>query len=193
MAYQPPRAPPRFAVARISDQSELRRGITSPSAIFKHRSLFLGKEQKISADLSAFALCSNYRPLCYPPNICSGSERWQRHAQVALPAGTDRAMFQSAERYKASLASGALVASQRVSQIRRRARVLGQDAGARAQEASQRVLLSAGNKAQEASQRALQMVSDIKFEKPDTSCFALVGTALNLLNATTGAPRTERT
>jgi len=101
-------------------------------------------------------------------------------------------MFQSAERYKASLASGALVASQRVSQIRRRARVLGQDAGARAQEASQRVLLSAGNKAQEASQRALQMVSDIKFEKPDTSCFALVGTALNLLNATTGAPRTER-
>ena len=99
-------------------------------------------------------------------------------------------MFQSAERYKASLASGALVASQ---QIRRRARVLGQDAGARAQEASQRVLLSAGNKAQEASQRALQMVSDIKFEKPDTSCFALVGTALNLLNATTGAPRTERT
>ena len=100
-------------------------------------------------------------------------------------------MFQSAERYKASLSSGALVASQHASQIGRRARVLGQDAGAKARVASQRVLLTAGSKAQVASQRALQMVSDIKFEKPDTSCFALVGTALNLLNGTTGTPRTE--
>ena len=65
------------------------------------------------------------------------------------------------------------------------------DAGAKARVASQRVLLTAGSKAQVASQRALQMVSDIKFEKPDTSCFALVGTALNLLNGTTGTPRTE--
>jgi len=95
-------------------------------------------------------------------------------------------MFQSAERYKTSLSSGALVASQHASQIGRRARVLGQDAGAKARVASQRALLDAGTKAQVASQRALQMVSDIKFEKPDTSCFALVGTALNLLNGTTG-------
>ena len=120
-------------------------------------------------------------------------------------------MFQSAERYKASLSSGALVASQHASQIGRRARVLGQDAGAKARVASQRalldagdagakarvasqrVLLDAGSKAQVASQRALQMVSDIKFEKPDTSCFALVGTALNLLNGTTGTPRTKLT
>ena len=120
-------------------------------------------------------------------------------------------MFQSAERYKASLSSGALVASQHASQIGRRARVLGQDAGAKARVASQRalldagdagakarvasqrVLLNAGNTAQVASQKALQMVSDIKFEKPDTSCFALVGTALNLLNGTTGTPRMKLT
>jgi len=120
-------------------------------------------------------------------------------------------MFQSAERYKASLSSGALVASQHASQIGRRARVLGQDAGAKARVASQRalldagdagakarvasqrVLLNAGNTAQVASQKALQMVSDIKFEKPDTSCFALVGTALNLLNGTTGMPRMKLT
>ena len=91
-------------------------------------------------------------------------------------------MFQRAERYKASLSSGALVASQHASKIGQRARVLGQDAGARA-----RVLgLDAGEKARVASHRALEVVSAIKFEKPDTSCFALVGTALNLLNGTTG-------
>ena len=95
-------------------------------------------------------------------------------------------MFQRAERYTASLSSGALVASQHASQIGRRARVLGQDAGAKARVASQRALLDAGAKAQVASQKALQLVTDIKFEKPDTSCFALVGTALNLLNGTTG-------
>ena len=80
-------------------------------------------------------------------------------------------MFQRAERYTASF-----------QRAQDRARVLGHKALEQGQGAHARAL-HASSKALELAQHRL---SSIKYEKPDTTLFALVGTALNLLNGTTG-------
>jgi len=103
-------------------------------------------------------------------------------------------MFQSAHRYAGNLKNRALQASHaQLSQAQRRARALHKDAldaslraqalGKDASAVAAARAVALGQEALDASARAR---ASIKYEPPDTTLVALVGTALNLLNGTTG-------